>query len=323
MTSREEKGRIREFLYVDIERVRSMLAQLSEGVPEAVTRRVSHLMETEGGAKIAGIGGTAGFGRESGREESRSLQDLTFVLFEEAAGEDGVLSDVPGSVYSEESWSSGEVHESLREGEIIRIEADIQILDPSFFSARLARFNDFADHLISLITAEGSVNLNKQQLKQAKTRARKELWGDTDPKMVERISALISSFLADSIAIRVLPCGASLPEISFGGVLLGRREYIQEEREALFSRYGSLLRGWSAVLQIATIPGPPSSEGGEDVFEDLELTTSRNEIQRAALESAGVRLIGLLETMGFSEGPRWPSISTTPLAIYREVPRAE
>jgi hypothetical protein len=100
-------------------------------------------------------------------------------------------------------------------------------------------------------------------------------------------------------------------------VLLDRRGYIQEEREALFGRYGSTLRGWTIVMQIATIPR--EGDAPEQDFSTMEFTQG-DSISRPSVELAAVRLLKMLESTGVAEGPLWPSITTTPLAIYRPVP---
>src|SRR5689334_3941772 len=69
------------------------------------------------------------------------------------------------------------------------------------------------------------------------------------------VMQVIDAFVAsDAISVRFLPCGLEHPEYALSGSLLGRDDYIQREREALFSRYGSVLHGWTSVLQVASVP---------------------------------------------------------------------
>ncbi len=54
--------------------------------------------------------------------------DLTAVVFEEAAASQGLIVDVEPSNRVEE-WASGEAHQALREGELLRVTGDLLITD--------------------------------------------------------------------------------------------------------------------------------------------------------------------------------------------------
>ena len=131
----------------------------------------------------------------------------------------------------------------------------------------------------------------------------------------------MNDFLAsDAITVRVLPCGPEQTSYSFVGSLLGRDEYIQREREALFSRYGSIVSGWTCVLQVAAIPTSrqaPSDFDFDDIAKEL---VGDDVIDRGRLESVALRLLAMMDSMGLSEGPKWPAISVIPLGIYRTIP---
>jgi hypothetical protein len=127
----------------------------------------------------------------------------------------------------------------------------------------------------------------------------------------------VAAVVGDSVSMRVLPCGVDHLEYSFSGALLGRREYLQEERENLFSRYGQAPSAWTAVLQVASIPSAfvtPSQPG------DAEWMGPSGELNRPAMESYVNNLMTYMEQIGIVDGPRWPSISVTPLGLYRTVP---
>jgi hypothetical protein len=63
-----------EFFYVDVDRVRSLLAQIQGGVVDSMTSESTHGYEAGAQATVFGIGGHGDFTRESRRGESRSLQ---------------------------------------------------------------------------------------------------------------------------------------------------------------------------------------------------------------------------------------------------------
>lgn len=315
---------LREFFYVDVERARSYLAQLDRGVVQSVIERSSGELSAEAKASMFGFGGSGSVSRGTGREEARSLQDLTFVAFESLALQQGFLVDSPPEVSDPDAWTTGTIQNSFLPGQIVRLKADVQILDPRFFEARIQRVDAFANALVRVTTPIPAVKPGtpRQQQKKAADAAhgaaRAELWGDTSPDAVQGIADVVSSLLGDAIAVRVLPCGRDHPDLGFGGALIDRREYVQPEREALFSRYGPVLSDWTCVIQIASIPS--QSEEIPDVLPAIELMGKGNRIQRAAVEQLAVQFLTLMESIGMAEGPRWPSISVTPLAIYRHLP---
>lgn len=127
------------------------------------------------------------------------------------------------------------------------------------------------------------------------------------------IGDFVTSFTNNSITARVLPIAAH-PEYHFAGTLLSRSEYIQPEREALFGRYGTVLEDWTIVMQVARIP-PPATMQIPDFSEPF---VSNDTINRGTLESMVSRLVAYMEALGLAEGARYPAISVTILAIYRE-----
>jgi hypothetical protein len=72
------QGAVRQFLYIDVDRVRSYLAQLDEGVLESVVDRAGSDKGAKISAQLFGVGPEGSISGTSGREESRSMQDLTF-----------------------------------------------------------------------------------------------------------------------------------------------------------------------------------------------------------------------------------------------------
>ncbi len=143
------------------------------------------------------------------------------------------------------------------------------------------------------------------------------LMGGMSKAQLDVIGRVVGSFVGDSVAMRILPCGEDELEYGFSGTLLGRQEYLQQEREHLFSRYGQTAATWTAVFQIAAIPGNP-----EQIHpaEDAAPTNESGEFSRAKFERIANGVLNQMEQVGIVEGPRWPSISVTPLGLYRVVP---
>lgn len=88
---RDAVRKVREFLYVDHERVRSYYSQINRGVIESIVSREAGSREGEAGAHLFGFGGSVSAGRNREREESRSLQDLSYGIFEELFEREGLI----------------------------------------------------------------------------------------------------------------------------------------------------------------------------------------------------------------------------------------
>lgn len=329
---------LKEFLYVDVDRVRSLLSQLAGGLIEETRSSSGDEMTGEAQALVFGVGARGDFTRNRQHEEARSFQDLTFVAFERLANERGYIAEMPDAVFDPEQWSNGHVHSLLLPGQLLRVECEVQLLDGSFFDSRVKRFISLAEAMVDMAlegtpasagggTAAGARNIARAR-ETARAQALAALMSGTSPAQLDAISRAVQSFVGDSISLRVLPCGIQKPEFAFTGALLGRKEYIQEEREHLFSRYGQAPSNWVSVLHVAAVPTETSStpaladssaEEGDDVDapEDVDQSAA---IDRADMEKTMSELLGMMEEVGIVEGPRWPSISVTPLGIYRVVP---
>lgn len=117
--------------------------------------------------------------------------------------------------------------------------------------------------------------------------------------------------------MRSMPCGADAPDCSFSGTLLNRSDYLEPERTALFGRYGADPSDWTVVGLVTRYADAP----GDDGMVDLS-AFSPDQFDRLALEGLVAALLKKLETLGVADAPRWPSISITPLGIYRGLPAA-
>ena len=89
---------------------------------------------------------------------------------------------------------------------------------------------------------------------------------------------------------------------------------VGEEREALFAKYGSAVTEWTVVSQVATVP--TAGAGRAEV--ELGELVSGDEIDRASMEDAAAQLMEVMERLGVAEGPSFPTITVTPLAVFRE-----
>lgn len=319
------ESRPREFLYVDTQRVKSFLAHIEGGLVEQTKAGHTDNVKADAQAKLLGFGGGGGYSHDWKREEQKSLQDVVFSLFEDTADESGYITDATEQYYDPSKWADGSVQNALQAAQLIRVTCEVQMLDGGLFESRLDRFLSMADHLSRLGVKTDDLKPIKgktveKQKEELLKKARAEILGTVSEDYIKAMSGFIQSFLGDDIAMRALPCGEKYLEFGFSGALLNRADYIQDEREHLFSRYGTYMSNWTCVLQVATVP---VQEDHKTTIEgDVNFMLSSGTISRAATERGASDLLGVMEGIGLLDGPRWPTVSVTPLGIYRDVPKA-
>jgi len=299
---------LREMLYVDTGRVRSYLAQIEQGLPERVQQVEEGMGRWAAGVNVMAVHAEVARQSSDRQQTERTLSDLHFALFEEVATSIGFLNDISDLVIDLDAWTSGRLHESLQEGHVIRVTAPTRLTD--------------GEHIIELIkkftrvmgpAASGAEATSADRVYAAMTGA-----GNTGREVGE-LEAMVRLLFDTGIWVRCMPCGAEHPEACLTGVLLDRSDYIDPERFAIFSRYGSQLREWTVVGSVTRISTPA---GVPEVSLDTlasAMVTPQGLLDRNQFEDSLSRLLEYCEAHGITEGPRWPSIVITPLAVYRQV----
>lgn len=319
---------VRDFLYVDINRVRSLLAQLAGGAPEVVKEKTSSLSALRATLGLTPFSFEHARERRDEQEESRSLTDLTFVLFEESAEAVGLLSDLSDRASVVDNWRSGRLHQDLEVSQLIRVTAPVRVLDPVYFQRSVERLDDLVEAYAAMSTDQrdpsapakarppqgrGPVGGRPTHKNAAVAAKKQELLGSLPADALPIIGRLIGGLLQGGVWIRSMPCGEGFPDCSFAGALLDRTAYIEPERDALFSRYGVKSSQWTLVAIVSRFatrgvpssPPIPSPASGSATMDRLQL------------EEMAAGLLQMFETTGVAEAPREPSISITPLALYR------
>jgi hypothetical protein len=319
------ESRPREFLYVDTQRVKSFLAHMEGGLVEQTKAGHTDNVKADAQAKLLGFGGGGGYSHDWKREEQKSLQDVVFSLFEDTADENGFITDATDDYYDPAKWADGSIQSNLEPAQIIRITCEVQMLDGGLFEARLDRYLSMADAIARISTpTEGLKPLKGKSVEKQKEellrKARSQFLPENGEDGIRAMQGFIQSFLGDDIAMRALPCGEQHMEYGFNGSLLNRSDYIQQEREHLFSRYGTYMSNWTCVLQVATVP---DQDPRDKIEGNMNFLLPSGNISRAATERGAADLLSDMERVGVLDGPRWPTVSVTPLGIYRDVPKAK
>jgi hypothetical protein len=295
-----------DYLYVDLPRVRSLVGQLYQGLPDKVDEISERMSRWALGANLAvakAEGGKQTLGRT---QESRSLAELHCALLEEAAEAAGALVDISEIAADPERWESGALHEITIASRIVRITAPTTLTDPQRFLTLLDQFTEIAG--IATSPAAPRPGASPKRPKPVGNDA-----GVTTMRMIRR--ALTALYPTNSISIRIEPCGERYPNFVLLGNLPEKSEYIDSERSLLGARYGSEASEWTTVAIVARAieESPPFD------FNNVDFVSNDNKIDRAALERVFHGMNSHMAAMGMSDAPPAPGVAVVPLAIYRTI----
>lgn len=251
--NRQERG-FRDFLYVDTDRVRGLLAQLEGGVVNNVVERLSDSSSDKFGGKLLGLHGSREKMIEGGVEWTRSMEDALFALFEEAAQVSGLLRETP-EIERLSTWESGEAQTLLVPGQLVRISGATQILDPPHVKQELLRaleavqaFAEFeeATDPTPMPAPTGPSGRTKGKLKPKELEDQHESVIHLRMKRVlgmpvvaaASAGVILEKLLGGSITLRVFPCGYEHAGYAMSGPLSDRPGYFRDDRATLFAKYG-------------------------------------------------------------------------------------
>ncbi|WP_436842869.1 DUF6414 family protein [Streptomyces collinus] len=274
---------VREYLYVDTLRVRTLLAQLSSGLPE--TRRSDHTRQWT--ASLTDLDSPQ-HDEGTRNQEVRSLADLHVAMLEDDAEYAQMLLDVSEVSKRPKNWNRGRIHRALNPGSLIRVKGPTSIIYPASFAASVNAF--------SLVTDDSTFSRD-----------------------VEKI---VNAMYGEHLTLRVYPCGQDEWDYQFSGVISDPGNYLAGEKTVLFSRLGADPQDWTTLATISRIPERDTISPTvryERIMATLQEAVADGEVNRQVLEKMIQETSRAMEAFGFSEAPTWPAISVIPLAVYRSV----
>jgi len=348
------QARLRDTLYLDTARIRSLLAQLRGGVVEGVVERWGKRDERRLGVRLLGLEGGGNLLDEASIEQTTTLQDALFGIFEEAAEEVSLFQEA--LVDDPAPWRNGSVHRALTPGQLIRITAPTQILDAEHVGGELTRAIESLEAFAYFQEAQDPTPLpsdtplppevrskrkkiDPDEWRQAAIAARVEAIMGMPLDGAVGLRVMFEKILGGGISVRVFPCGAGHLDIALAGRLATREGYLRDEHDTLFAKYGWGSSEWTVVAQLATVPTKPaekpldasfstelSDEGPLSTDDDPEDSRppadddTDEALNRAEFEAMGIDLMKTFAEAGFMGAPVFPGITITPIAIYREAP---
>jgi hypothetical protein len=319
---------LREFLYVDTEKVRSMLAQLEGGIAEEARETERHDKKTEAGIKGVGV-----HQQSWGSEEyvSKSFGDVIFPTLEESLTAEGLLTDISENVATEQAWISGRLASEHPAGSIVRVSAPGALFDARYVAAVLAGFAAAWTGLVDLETGEQSPRPTsgkkpprpqKHEVPSGPPRLEDVISdfppmddGQLNAKFVRGIVKIARGLFAPGLHLNLMP--TSSDRIAISARLQEGRAYLDSDPEILFARYGLGFQEWTLVGSIGHYA---ESEPADDLPEaTLSEGDSLVRGRTAQYINAFMNLVG---GRGFADIPQFPGFSVVPFAVYRTIPKS-
>ncbi|MGA9140881.1 MAG: hypothetical protein WBZ29_11690 [Methanocella sp.] len=306
---------IRDFIYMDVDRLKSIIAQKEEGLIDSL------MISKDNSEKISSsvegllppflksrIGSEYVF--ENKANENKILHDFIYNKVENSFIKEKSLINIPDDL----SFTDVLLRNKLTETSFVLIKSKVIIND---FTKMLTLVENYDDILLSLLKsgevrklkekAEVTGKKNYHKEKEELTKKVDRDYKDNPPVDVETLNVIklfITNFYKGRIQIKSLPYDGH-PEIRFTGLL--NNAYLRDDITTITYKYGTAPASeWNIFAQIASIP--PKKK------EDLTLSKG-NEIDNS-MHIVFNRLRDLEEIAGSSVN--YPEISITPIVIYRD-----
>lgn len=324
-------GRVlREFLYVDLPKVRGLLAQLDEGIFES-----EMVKNTESKTSLGGAKGLFEHRRDWGDETTsqKSLGDALFPTLESALESEGALFDLSAELLDPGFWPTT-LPGAYPAGSLVRITSQGYIFDSRLVADALSNFATATIGLqnIGSLDAPASPPLIPPKAK-GKRPAANSVRRATPPEwpqrpLEERIPADFSFSTLDGkqlqgivqVARGIYSPGLSLgltptddPRCVVHARLEEGRAFLDSEPDVLFARFGVETQQWTIVGTVGHYP----TANIESMDSAASFIDDEGDVIRSKFGQYVNYFIKFLAQSGFADLPQRPSFSLVPIAVYR------
>ena len=323
----EQGKQIRDFIYLDVERLYSVYSQVFEGVADQIVQSYAAALSTESaqkGALLSGASAESSTIEVSRRTENRFLYDHMYTLLEKRLE--------PAIIDSSKISSSNLT--SLRSGVYLRATGPVIVADFERMKALFEKFNRLAEAIAyssrfselqaAMATAQESIQgiQDRNQKAQAKVRLEqlrdpkrlaKELGLSQDEQLLKNLTFIADMFYPDGFDVTVMTTQAQL---SYRAV--ADRRWLRITPPLLRAQYGGSSAGpWTVVGQVTHVPGIAPRLDTIIAAAPVAEAPDPEPSMRDPFMSMFASALGL-ERM-FLESKSRTEIVLSPLAIYREV----
>ncbi len=298
--------RIRDFIYIDIDRVKSIISQFEEGLID----QTQILSGNSEGSALRGEGGFSGFFKAAANSEfkfhrqlseTKSLHDYIYNKVESLLLNEKQLLEIPNEksvIYS------SDLRETIGNSSFILTKGRVTINDFRQLKMFLDNFDDFAKFIARCSVSTQKKNSTKSEQKIACDKITTEFQRSLDKDFRNGLIQLIDMFYQNRIIIKVIPY-KEYPDFRFVGNI--DKAYLRDDIESIIYKYGTApVSDWTIFGQVASVT--PVNRPNE-IF-----NMTGNQIENAFQQMFDA--YRKIENM--AQSVTYPEIAITPIAIYRE-----
>jgi hypothetical protein len=289
----------RDFVYMDMGRIQSIIAQLQQGVLEKMMEGKTSELQGKAGiaagvlASFLPVELGESFTRKRDVQSSKILHDYAFNMALDSLNENDLCLEV-------EEWDRKEL--PLPDTAFVLARGSMSILD-------YALLKNLAENECSLDRLFGDSRKSQQHSGQKRYSQRKS----SKSESIQQIWTLVDAFMGDSLQVRLISSG----DIVFVGTL--SREFLRESTRDLIFKYGGKpQKGWSMLAQVCQVTEPSNKLGTLS-----QLMQDFSGLPEQAIGSTTDVINPIVELLNaFQEAMAsvsYPAIAVTPIALYREL----
>jgi len=279
---------LRDFVYLDVERLRSFVAQAGKGLLSERATGAEHEggVTAHAGVKVplfADLGGDTDYRYIRTSTETRSLHDHIFEEFHSHLASEGKLMEL------DSAWNEDE----FADGQFIEVKGAVRLIDYKRAVEMMSVFPSIKEIAAKAAGAGAPPTEPEARRKAAEMRQQ------VKAMPIKEIGTFVRDWYGDDVRVKVYPF-EDRPECMFVG--RADRTFFRYAPSTLSSTYGAVINAdWTALLHIhrgrPALVNTISSPGQhlDDIMEGLTEVVS------------GLNVSGVT----------FPAIAATPLAIYR------
>lgn len=337
---------IKEFIYLDTEKVKSILSQLEAGLP--ITTNETTKIDSEIGAN-AGIGGflnwfkaetSANILSSNQNDETKILHDYMYNYIEKELNKNKKLLHVHNTTKKDNS-----LPKEIDENSFVLLECKIKINDYNQILAILENMNDLNVALQVLSLKSNPLQNGVWEIVETELKVKSQLLNED---FVKSAKLIIEHFYKNKLIITCFPYEKN-NFLSFNGPL--KREYLRDDIEDILFKYGrSPSVTWHVFGKISSIKNPHKKTEHTDKkykrimeqwdkivdivnnhnsYEELKDDALRdwnglnlkeedfNIIKEKTFEVGIEQIYDAMDLLYYEASIKEPSITFTPIVIYR------
>jgi 6-pyruvoyl-tetrahydropterin synthase len=254
--------KIRDFIYLDVERMKSIVSQIDEGWIERSTGEKGDRKHATAKAELssgifdflkAKLGSEVGTLWETKESETKTLHDYMYILLEKKLKEEELIYIIDKSKTElKEFWEDGKINEKIPDTAFILVKGKVMIDDFRRFKSLATDFNRLWEAFSYFQV--GQLPTDPDERKAVEIMIRKGLRDSNnwiDEKIMASILLLIEHFYQNELVIKSMPFPDNF-YLKFIGNL--NEDFLRDSIESITFKYGTApVSEWRIFAQISSI----------------------------------------------------------------------